>query len=600
MKAKTQLALLAGLTMALHAPAASGQYITRPRSYEVGVQGAGQAAAGNPAGLGMAFVTFISGDALFRSTDAEEWDALTPNLSLRIGDRIWAQDDARVEVRFPLGASAWVNYQSELDVTRMERGGRVDTIQLALVSGEAAFDTRGFARPGSVLQVDIPNASIRAYHAARFRVNTLPDGTAQIGVIGGTIALETRDGLTDVSGGQMAELQPDGRVVLDFLPASDPWDDWVRSRAEIYDRPAASARYLPSDLSAYAHEFDTSGRWASDPTYGWVWVPAVAQGWSPYSNGRWIWQAGDYVWLGFDPWYAPFHYGRWSWAVGLGWFWIAPRGGSYWAPGYVAWSVGGDEVSWVPLGYNEVYYGYGYYGPRSVNVNRTTVVNVTNVYVNSRVNNGVVVVKKESFLSGRVAHGRITPAGNPFQGGGAGGVHVIGRPPVLEVKPVHETRRSRPEEEIKHLPHPPAQLEKTSVTIKDRFVAPTKETSAFKSGNKPVPLKNVVKEKEFEQWVPPKTTPTVKSGGAPPAAESVKKTEVHGKPATSSPAAWTEVPQPAGKHQFKRVLEPQAGTGAVPPAPKFVPKEMPKGEKVKEPPADARKKGSEHGAGDEK
>ena len=290
MNVKTVLPLFVCLALTLHAPAANGQYTPRP-----GGPGAAPVAEqgneGNPAGLGLAFVTHLSGESLLRSTDDEDWDALSPNLSLRIGDRVWAQDGAKIEIRFPLGATAWVNYQSELDITRLESGSRGDTIQLALVSGEAAFDVKGFARPGSVFQVDIPNASIRASRAARFRVNTLPDGTAQIGVISGSLVLETPDGLTDVSGGQMAEVQPDQRVLLDFLPASDEWDDWVRSRAEIYDRPAASGRYLPADLSPYAHEFDTSGRWVSDPTYGSVWVPAVEQGWSPYSNGRWVWQA---------------------------------------------------------------------------------------------------------------------------------------------------------------------------------------------------------------------------------------------------------------------------------------------------------------------
>ena len=289
MNAKAILPLLMGLAITLHALPATGQYY--PRS------GSPEALEGSPAGLGLAFVTLLDGESVLMSTDDEDWVALSPNLSLRIGDRIWAQDNAKIEVRFPLGATSWVNYQSELDITRLERGSRVDTIQLALVSGEAAFDVRGFARPGSVFQVDLPNASIRASRAARFRVNTLPDGTAQIGVISGSLVLETPDGFTDVSGGHMAEIQPDRRVLMDFLPPSDEWDTWVQSRAKIYERPAASVRYLPADLSPYAHEFDTSGRWVKDRTYGSVWVPAVGPGWSPYSNGRWVWQANDYVWL---------------------------------------------------------------------------------------------------------------------------------------------------------------------------------------------------------------------------------------------------------------------------------------------------------------
>ena len=54
-----------------------------------------------------------------------------------------------------------------------------------------------------------------------------------------------------------------------------------------------------------------------------------------------------------------------------------------------------------------------------MNVYKTTTINITNVYVNSTVNNGVVVVKRDNFLRGRVKQARIAPARNPFQRGGA-------------------------------------------------------------------------------------------------------------------------------------------------------------------------------------
>jgi hypothetical protein len=563
------LPLIACLAVFLGAPAAHGQYTSRS-----GIQ---PGAEGGAAGLGQGFVTAISGESLLMSVDDEDWSALSTNLSLRIGDRLWAQDGAKIEVRFPLGATAWVNYQSELDITRIERGGRGDTIQLGLVSGEAAFDVQRFTRAGSVLQVDTPGVSIRATRAARFRVNTLPDGTAQIGVISGSIVLETPDGLTDVSAGRMAEVQPDRSVVMDLLPPDDEWDTWVRSRAQIYDRPAASVRYLPADLSSYAHEFDTAGRWTTVGAYGSVWVPAVAQGWSPYSNGRWVWQVNDYVWLPFDPWYAPFHFGRWNWAATIGWFWIAPRGGAYWSPGYVGWSVSNDEVSWVPLGHSEVYYGYGNYGPASVNVTNRTTIAITNVYINSRVNNGIVVVKRDNFLRGRIAHERIASPRNQFQKNDAGDSVLIGRPPLKEIKPIRDTRVARPDVEVRRLALPPARLANDAKTIKARVPAPTKERSAFKPGVKPAPLKNVVKEKALEQVKPGRRITTPKNIVAPPpqpreikdiVAPPPRERVIKGQPPVKQEAPAVhdqDVQAPASKRQFKRVLEPQ-GAVVAPPA----------------------------------
>jgi hypothetical protein len=606
-KMKTFLPLLVSLALMLDAPVAISQYAPRPGSPGGMSSGTGQITQEGSTGLGLAFVTYLSGDSLLRSTDDEDWAALSPNLSLREGDRIWAQDGAKIEVRFPLGATAWVNYQSELDITRLERGSRADAIQLALVSGEAAFDVMGFPRSGSVFQVDLPHASIRASRAARYRVNTLPDGTAQIGVIRGTLVLETPDGLTDVSAGRMAELRPDGRVMLDFLPASDEWDSWIGSRADQYDRPAASGRYLPADLSPYAHEFDSSGRWVSDRNYGNVWVPAVDQGWSPYSNGRWVWQANDYVWLSYDPWYAPFHFGRWNWSVSIGWFWVAPQGRAYWSPGYVGWSIFGDDVCWVPLGHDEVYYGYGNYGPGNVNVYKTTNVHITNVYVNSTVNNGVVVVQRDNFLRGKIKQGRIAPTRNPFQRGVGGDMEVIGRPPVQEIKPIRETRQSRPDVQVTRTSLPPARLDREAKAIKERVVAPTKDKSAFTPGKKPPAHQNVVKEKELEQWVPPKKAPAAakpEPAFTKPAQPAAKPEPAFTKPAQpaakpAQPAARPEPavakgrePQPpAGKHQFKRVPEPQGGAIAAP-EPGVVPEDQQKGDQEKQSP-----KGGGRGAG---
>jgi hypothetical protein len=332
-------------------------------------------------------------------------------------------------------------------------------------------------------------------------------------------------------------------------------------------------RYLPNELSPYAHEFDVSGRWIREPSHGFVWVPVVERDWSPYSNGRWIWQGNDYVWLSYDPWYAPFHFGRWSWGASTGWFWIAPRGGrAYWSPGYVGWSVDDDEVSWVPLGHDEVYYGYGNFGPGSVNVQQTTVVNVTNVYVNSRVRNGVVAVRKDNFLRGKIRHERIAPKRNPFEGRGGGGLKAIGRPPVREVKPIRETRQPRSDGQLKRRTLPSARLEKESKVIRERVVAPSKEKSAFKKGGAPRPLQNVRKEKGLEKWVPAKKAPAPKAGVAPPPEERQRKGEVREKPGTQVENA-REGRRPAGKKRFKRMAE-----------------DGPQGEKEKQPSGKVRKK----------
>ena len=446
--------------------------------------------------LGMARITYISRDALFNSPDTDEWAALSPNFTLRDEDRLWAGEDSKMEVTFADGHIAWVNDNSELDMVRLSRNPDGNIYQVALSVGEASFSVRKPRDEGSVFQVDTDNASIRAYRKVMFRVTALSDGTTQVGVSRGRVEVETEDGITTVRRGEMAEIDRDGYMDITSLPPDDSWDRWVDSRASRYGRPARSARYLPGDMASYAYEFDEGGRWMSTPDYGNVWVPTtVAAGWSPYSNGRWVWVANDYVWLPYDPWYAPFHYGRWSWSISIGWCWVPPLTPvAYWSPGYVGWVWGSDVVSWVPLAPREVYYGYGNYGPHSVNIYNTKVVNITNVYVNSKVNNGVVVVHRDNFMRGDTKRVAIRDKSeNPFTSSDRGKFKIIGRPPVEELKPTRETRLPKPDVRPDRKSIPPERFEKPASFIKERKAAKVPEESTFKPGKTPRDIRNLDK-----------------------------------------------------------------------------------------------------------
>ncbi len=66
------------------------------------------------------------------------------------------------------------------------------------------------------------------------------------------------------------------------------------------------------------------GSWGSDPAYGQVWYPPVAQGWSPYAD-RW---EDNRAW-GYTPW----QHGTWI-QVGPRWGWLPPPR-RYYGPGHV-------------------------------------------------------------------------------------------------------------------------------------------------------------------------------------------------------------------------------------------------------------------------
>ena len=247
------------------------------------------------------------------------------------------------------------------------------------------------------------------------------------------------------AGGQTVSIAASEQVVLTgagtatvqtfVAPEQDVWDRWNYARTEaLVD--TVSARYVPPTVAG-VDDLDQHGNWRVVPEYGSVWVPeGVATDWAPYTTGRWVWDPRfGWSWVDTAPWgWAPYHYGRWVhldrvWAWAPGPVVVRP----VYAPALVAFfgapgvriTIGAPFVSWVALGWGEPcvpWWGHpgfvgrawwgGWGGPRVVNnvvINRTTVVNVTNinVYRNVNVQNAVVAVRPDRFGRGPVGEARI-------------------------------------------------------------------------------------------------------------------------------------------------------------------------------------------------
>jgi hypothetical protein len=88
------------------------------------------------------------------------------------------------------------------------------------------------------------------------------------------------------------------------------------------------------------------------------------------------------------------------------------------------------DVSWCPLAPKEIYYGYGYFGPYSVNILN---ININNVVIkkasrNANAKNAVTSISRTTFVTGTPEKVRIT--GNPFLKERIG----VGRPPIKPVR----------------------------------------------------------------------------------------------------------------------------------------------------------------------
>ena len=80
-----------------------------------------------------------------------------------------------------------------------------------------------------------------------------------------------------------------------------------------------------------------------------VFVPQhIRHGWRPYTLGHWSYtHRYGWLWVSNERFgWATYHYGRWGYSRDIGWYWVP---GHRWAPAWVAWSRGQNEVAWAPL-----------------------------------------------------------------------------------------------------------------------------------------------------------------------------------------------------------------------------------------------------------
>jgi hypothetical protein len=421
----------------------------------------------------------------------------------------------------------------------------------------------------SVLQFDTPDASIRAFGNAGFRID-IPGGETDVSVFRGSVQTENGDGTTTVRAGNMLAVGADGYAELSPVPPPDDWQRWNAQRDRFVLARGKSYEYLPDELRVYSSDFEENGRWVNVPEYGNVWTPTVVvtADWAPYRNGRWVWRGGDYVWVGYEPWgWAPYHYGRWAFAANVGWAWVPPaRGDVYWAPGYVGWVRTGDHVAWVPLAPRETYYGYGNHGRHSTNITNVNInqVQVTNVYRNVNVTNSITVVNQSTFLSGRPSSVDRNVVVNVREDFAKHRNIVVGRPPI---KPV-ETSYIPVVRAIPEAKRPPAAVRKVDAKElrQTRPLVTEPGRSAFRPQATPAALevRNVEKPrpaseraKERQQALPKERRGPAASQGGP-----AGMLEQRGKPKDVEPKAKgvPERPQPPPEPE-KAKPEPQQKGG---------------------------------------
>ncbi len=369
-------------------------------------------------------LNYLAGSVSFAPAEASnEWGMAQINRPVTTGDRLWADQDGRAEMR--IGSTAIrIAALTSMDVLRLDEVGT----QLRLAQGTLLVRLRRLDA-GENFEISTPSGAVLLVQPGSYRLSVDPAGTAttvlvqrgQADVLSGNAPFSLRDN-------QFTTITAQGQENA-AAPAFDEFDAWAAARDRQEERIVAT-RYVPQEMTGY-EDLDQHGSWRAEAQYGNVWVPStVPVGWAPYRYGRWVWIAPwGWTWVDSAPWgFAPYHYGRWVW-LGNQWAWApgARVARPVYAPALVAfvgganWSVGvssGPAVGWVPLGWREPFIPWYRYSPAYVrNVNITHVTNVTVINQYTNVNNvthiryvnrdapaGITVVSRDTFVSARQVH----------------------------------------------------------------------------------------------------------------------------------------------------------------------------------------------------
>lgn len=100
------------------------------------------------------------------------------------------------------------------------------------------------------------------------------------------------------------------------------------------------------ELTEGTNEFEEDDYYYGDD-YIYVWRPYCAvSGWTPYTNGSWVFTSYGWVWFSDYSWgWGPYNYGRWYHSAYYGWVWMP---GCRWAANWVTWRYTNNYYGWYP------------------------------------------------------------------------------------------------------------------------------------------------------------------------------------------------------------------------------------------------------------
>jgi hypothetical protein len=374
-----------------------------------------QAPAPEDLSRGVARIGLMDGEVSVRRGDSGEWVAGVINAPLMTDDRVATGQNSRAEVQFDSANVLRIGGNAEIHLAVLENG----RYHIEIARGTVTY--RIVRQSQADIELNTPSVSARPAHEGVFRISVTEAAESEITARAGDVEVFTPQGTQWIYAGQTmmargSASDPEFQIVN--ATPEDDWDRWNQGRDRAL-QSNNSAQYVPPGVAG-TEDLDAGGTWIYVAPYGYVWRPTgVAAGWAPYRNGRWVWVNWyGWTWVSADSWgWAPYHYGRWFFDARWGWAWYPGGLGvrASWSPalvGFFGYGGGGvgvgfgfGNVGWVPLAPFErlnPWWGAAYAGGLNRGMSITNV-NVTALYRNARVSNGITGMAAGDFTAGRFA-----------------------------------------------------------------------------------------------------------------------------------------------------------------------------------------------------
>ena len=133
-------------------------------------------------------VSFINGNVSFQPGGVEDWIPAEPNRPLTTGDRLWSDDNSRIELN--LGSSAF-RLSSRTNFTFLNLDDKVAQIQLSL--GTLNVRVRRLD-DDETMEIDTPQAAFTLWRPGEYRIEVTEQGDATIVTVRGGDVEATANG----------------------------------------------------------------------------------------------------------------------------------------------------------------------------------------------------------------------------------------------------------------------------------------------------------------------------------------------------------------------------------------------------------------------